>query len=122
MYFNKKTVVRSDRIRIGDEAQQELCGAEHYDIYQNYIDELDPSVRFDNYYFISPFLSVQIYKEKLIEVGDAFNYAKSITFMIEDIASDSGIIAQLERGDTCIIFDMSSELVGEENYKLVDKV
>ncbi len=121
MYFNKKTVVRSDRIRIGDEAQQELCGAEHYDIYQNYIDELDPSVRFDNYYFISPFLSVQIYKEKLIEVGDAFNYAKSITFMIEDIASDSGIIAQLERGDTCIIFDMSSELVGEENYKLVDK-
>lgn len=121
MYFNKKTVVRSDRIALGDEDKIKACGPEHYDIYQNYIDELDPSVRFNKYYFISPFLSVKIYKERLIELGDAFNYHHSITFMIEDIASDSDIIADLERGDTCIIFDMSSELVGEDTYKLVDK-
>ena len=118
MYFNKKTVVRSDRIALG---KDDSWDPKHYDIYQNYIDELDPSVRFNKYYFISPFLSVQFYKEKLIELGDAFNYKDSITFMIEDIASDSDIIAQLERGDTCIIFDMSSELVGEDTYKLVDK-
>ena len=127
MYFNKKTVVRSDRIMIGDvgqfsdEAQQALCGPMDYDIYQNYIDELDPSVRFDKYHFISPFLSVKMYKEKLIESGDAFNYENSVTLMIEDVYANDGIIADLERGDTCIIFDMGAELVGEETYKLVDK-
>ena len=66
MYFNKKTVVRSGRIVLGDDAKMKACGPQHYDIYQNYIDELDPSVRFDKYHFISPFLSVQFYKEKLI--------------------------------------------------------
>ena len=121
MYFNKKTVVRSGRIVLGDDDKTKACGPHHYDIYQNYIDELDPSVRFDKYHFISPFLSVQMYKEKLIELGDAFNYEDSITFMIEDVASDGGIIADLENGDTCIIFDMSAELVGEDTYKLVDK-
>ena len=121
MYFNKKTIVRSGRIMIGNEDQLAKCPVQNYDIYQNYIDELDPSVRFDMYYFISPFLSVQLYKDQLVELGDAFNYEDSITFMIEDIANNGGIVANLERGDTCIIFDMGVELVGEETYKLVDK-
>jgi len=121
MYFNKKTVVRSDRIKMGDDRQLEMCPIQNYDIYQNYIDELDPSVRFDKYYFISPFLSIQIYKEQLVELGDEFNYEDSITFMIEDVYANDGIIADLEKGDTCIIFDMGVELVGEETYKLVDK-
>ena len=121
MYFNKKVIVRSERIMIGDEDKLAKCPVQNYDIYQNYIDELDPSVRFDMYYFISPFLSVQLYKDQLVELGDAFNYEDSITFMIEDIATNGGVIADLERGDTCIIFDMGVELVGEETYKLVDK-
>jgi len=121
MYFNKKTVVRSGRIVTGPEDKLEKCPIQNYDIYQNYIDELDPSVRFDKYYFISPSLSVHVYKEQLIELGDAFNYEDSITFMIEDIATNGGIIADLERGETCIIFDMGVELVGEENYRLVDR-
>ena len=121
MYFNKRLAVRGGRIKTGSEEQLEACPIQNYDIYQNYIDELDPSVRFDKYYFISPFLSIQIYKEQLVELGDAFNYEDSITFMIEDIYANDGIIADLERGDTCIIFDMGVELVGEETYKLVDK-
>ena len=59
MYYNKRVVNRSSRI-INDwqgPDTLEVCPVENYDIYQNYIDELDPSVRFDNYYFVSPLLN-----------------------------------------------------------------
>ncbi len=51
MYYNKIVVNRSDRI-ITEwiDNQLEVCPTQNYDIYQNYIDELDPSVRFENYY------------------------------------------------------------------------
>jgi len=40
MFYNKWTTVRSDRI------QQIHTEPQHYDLYQNFVDELHPDVRF----------------------------------------------------------------------------
>ena len=90
MYYNKRVVNRSSRI-INDwqgPDTLEVCPVENYDIYQNYIDELDPSVRFDNYYFVSPSLSTHIYRTQLLDLGDEFNYEDSVLFMLEDLKND----------------------------------
>ena len=114
MYYNKRTVVRSDKIQM-------ICNPEEYDIYQNYIDELDPSARFEKYYFASPFLSVKQYKEHLEKLGDAYNYETSVPMMIKDMIESEDINNDLEKGNTCIIFDMGVELVHEDAYRMVDE-
>jgi hypothetical protein len=114
MYYNKITIVRSDRIQMPDHP-------EDYDIYQNYIDELDPSVRFEKYYFASPFLSVKQYKEHLEKLGDAHNYETSVPIMIKNMIESEDINNDLEQGNTCIIFDMGVELVPEDVYRMVDE-
>jgi len=123
MYYNKRVVNRSGRIITDWQGPDtlEVCPVENYDIYQNYIDELDPSVRFDNYYFVSPSLSTHIYRTQLLDLGDEFNYEDSVLFMLEDLKNDGGVISNLEEGNTCIIIDMGVELVNEETYRLVDK-
>lgn len=122
MYYNKIVVNRSGRvITEWIDNQLEACPIQNYDIYQNYIDELDPSVRFENYYFVSPSLATLIYKKELIELGDEFNYEDALGFMINDIKNNDGVIANVEKGNSCIIFDMGVELVNEETYRLVDK-
>ena len=47
MYYNKWIINRSPLIKtIHGEPQ-------HYDLYQNFVDELHPTVRFEKYYFVS---------------------------------------------------------------------
>ena len=86
MYYNKKLAVRSERIQMpwGDPAD--------YDIYQNYIDELHHSTRFEKYYFISPSLACSFYKEHLEKIGNLYAYEIAVPMMIEHIANDKEII------------------------------
>ena len=53
-------------------------------MYDNYIDEIDPKTRFDNYYFISPFIAVKQYEKRLEQMGRAYNYHKAIRMMVRD--------------------------------------
>ena len=114
MYYNKKLAVRSERIQMpwGDPAD--------YDMYQNYIDELHHSTRFEKYYFISPALACSFYKEHLEKIGNLYAYEIAIDMMIEHIAKDKQVNKDLDEGNTCIIFDMGCEYVPEEIYRKID--
>ena len=65
MYYNKRLALRSERIQ--------CRGNPDYDIYQNYIDELHHSTRFEKYYFIS-LLACSFYKEHLEKIGNVYAY------------------------------------------------
>ena len=114
MYYNKRLAVRSERIQMpwGDPAD--------YDIYQNYIDELHHSTRFEKYYFISPALACAFYKEHLKEIGNLYAYEIAIDMMVEHISKDKQINKDLDNGNTCIVFDMGCEHVPEEIYRKID--
>ena len=113
MYYNKRLAVRSERIQMpwGDPAD--------YDIYQNYIDELHHSTRFEKYYFISPALACSFYKEHLEKIGNLYAYEIAIDMMIEHIAKDKQVNKDLDEGNTCIIFD-GLRIRSEEIYRKID--
>ena len=114
MYYNKRLAVRSERIQMpwGDPAD--------YDIYQNYIDELHHSTRFEKYYFVSPALACSFYKEHLEKIGNLYAYEIAIDMMVDHIAKDKQIKKDLNEGNTCIVFDMGCEHVPEEIYRKID--
>ena len=114
MYYNKRLAVRSERIQMpwGDPAD--------YDIYQNYIDELHHSTRFEKYYFVSPALACSFYKEHLEKIGNLYAYEIAIDMMVDYIAKDKQIKKDLNEGNTCIVFDMGCEHVPEEIYRKID--
>ncbi len=114
MYYNKRLALRSERI------QMPWGNPEDYDIYQNYIDELHHSTRFEKYYFISPALACSFYKEHLEKIGNIYAYEIAVPMIVEHIAKDKKIIKDLDEGNTCIIFDMGCEYVPEEIYRKVD--
>ena len=114
MYYNKRTIVRSDKIQM-------ICEPQEYDIYQNYIDELDPSARFEKYYFVSPALSIKQYKEELKKLGNPHQYETSVRLMVNDMIASEDINSDLEQGNTCIIFDMGVEFVPEDVYRMIDE-
>jgi|TARA_R110002074_G_scaffold119581_1_gene252810 hypothetical protein len=113
MYYNKRTLVRSDRIQM-------ISTPEEYDVYLNYIDELDSSVRFEKYYFASPALATNQYKEELKKLNAEHKYEVALPIMINDMILSEDINNDLEQGNTCIIFDMGTELVEEEIYRAID--
>jgi len=114
MYYNKRTVVRSDRIQM-------IWGKpENYDMYQNYIDELNPEDRFEKYYFVSPALAVKHYTKYLIDIGKPYSYEEAIKLIIKDVTESKRINDDLDNGNTCIIFDMGVEYVTEETYRSID--
>ena len=76
---------------------------------------------FEKYYFASPFLSIKQYKEHLEKLGDVHNYETSVPIMIKDMIESEDINNDLEKGNTCIIFDMGVELVHEDAYRMVDE-
>ena len=115
MYYNKKLAVRSEIIQKpwGDPAD--------YDIYQNYIDEIHHSTRFEKYYFVSPALACSFYKEHLEKIGNLYAYEIAVDMMIDYIVKDKKVNEDLDTGKTCIIFDMGCEYVPENIYKKVNK-
>ena len=114
MYYNKRLAIRSERIQMpwGEPGD--------YDIYQNYIDELHHSTRFEKYYFISPALACSFYKEHLEKIGNLYAYEIAIDMMVEHIAKNKQVNKDLDEGNTCIIFDMGCEYVPEEIYRKID--
>ena len=114
MYYNKRLAIRSERIQMpwGEPGD--------YDIYQNYIDELHHSTRFEKYYFISPALACSFYKKHLEKIGNLYAYEVAVPMMVEHISKNKEIIKDLDEGNTCIVFDMGCEHVPEEVYRKVD--
>lgn len=108
MFYNKWTTVRSDRI------QQIHAEPQHYDLYQNFVDELHPDVRFEKYYFISPWIACMWAEEH-------GNYLTHTDNLIEDVIKDKSITKDLEDGIACIVFDMGAEFVPLDYYYKIDK-
>ena len=92
MYYNKKTL-RSKYIRHTWHHPNGIVTGNiyDYDMYENYIDEIDPSCRYENYYFISPFIAVRQYEEQLQKIGQPYNYHKAIRMMITDAINSKTI-------------------------------
>jgi len=111
MYYNKWIINRLPIIKtIHGEPQ-------HYDLYQNFIDELHPDVRFKNYYFVSPWIACNYYDD---DEFDGYDYLALTEKLIDEVINDKAITKDLERGDTCIVFDMGAELIPFSYYEKID--
>ena len=121
MFYNKKTL-RTDRIKTTwHHPKGAITGNVYdYDMYENYIDEIDPSARYEKYYFISPFIAVRQYEERLNKMGEPYNYHKAIDMIVSDAIKSQTINDDLEEGNTCVIFDMGVEHIEREVYDKIN--
>ena len=122
MYYNKKTL-RSKYIRLTWHHPNGVVSGNiyDYDMYENYIDEIDPNCRYENYYFISPFIAVRQYEEHLQKIGQPYNYHKAIRMMVADAINSKTINEDLEKGNTCVIFDMGVEHITKDVYDMINE-
>ncbi len=112
MYYNKWIINRSPLIKtIHGEPQ-------HYDLYQNFVDELHPTVRFEKYYFVSPWIACKYFDE---DEFDGYDYLTLTDKLIDEVLNDKSITKDLEQGNTCIVFDMGAELIPFSYYEKIDK-
>ena len=112
MYYNKWTIERSERI------QTIHAEPQHYDMYQNFLDELHPDVRHDKYYFISPLIACEHFDE---DEFDGYDYLTLTDKLIDKTIADKKITKELEDGEACIIFDMGAEFIPISYYEKVNK-
>ena len=122
MFYNKKSL-RSKNIKtIWHHPNGVVTDNRHdYDMYDNYIDEIDPKTRFENYYFISPFIAVRQYEKELEKLGQPYNYHKAIRMMVRDTIGSKTVNEDLSKGNTCLIFDMGVEYIEKDVYDMINE-
>jgi len=112
MFYNKWMINRSPRI------QTIHAEPQHYDMYQNFIDEIHDDVRFEKYYFISPLIAWEHFGE---DEFDGYDYLTLTDKLIDKTIKDKTINKELEEGKACIIFDMGAELIPISYYEKINK-